>query len=171
MANKTSFIGVTEAQLYEIERLIPGDCSTPCYRAIRQQEIPSVFPKSFREKMDHAVVMASGTRDGRVVVVINAQRVDEKDKAIDQEPFGVVLHTGNPATSGIYIHHGNWEGRTKQVTIPKFWSHVRASGIGDFFPPPGLQPGDAGELEKLNGSSNMRAFSSVIDKLIDFEYL
>jgi len=80
--------------------------SEPWFKVIPQEQIPSVFPKSFRAKMDHAVVMGSGDGTGKVYLVVNAQRVDTKASAIDQEPFGVVFDNGVPSESGVFIHHG-----------------------------------------------------------------
>lgn len=122
MAEKYSYVGVTQTQLNEIQMLCPHDSVSPWFRVIPKEDIPLLFPQSFRDKMDHAVVMGSGDATGRTLVVINAHRVDVKDHAIDQEPFGIVLDTGSPNTSGIFIHHGDWDGRRNKGDRRIYWA-------------------------------------------------
>src|SRR5688572_13263410 len=109
MPNDSSFIALTPDKAQEIKDLGPANCSEPWYQVIQRGQIPSVFPQSFREKLDHAVVMGSGDGSGKVYLVVNAQRVDLKAAAIDQEPFGLIFDNGVSSESGVFIHHGNWD--------------------------------------------------------------
>ena len=150
------------------ERLCPSDMSVPWYRVISQEQIPSVFPEAFRAKMDHAVIMGSGDASGKVFLVCNCHRVDRKALAIDQEPFAVVFDSDMPSESGVFIHHGDWQGRTESEVPPEFWSHVDASGIGDYYPPPSLPPNSSGSLHDLASSSNLNAFSQSLKTMLRF---
>ena len=100
--------------------------------------------------MDGAVMIAAPTSTGGTYLVFNARRVDTKDRAIDQEPFAIINHSTGPSSAGMFIHHGDWEGRTE--TAPQeFWDHVEESGIGDYFfsnPPAGLLSGTFAQLPK-----------------------
>jgi hypothetical protein len=166
MANKTSFIPLTSDKAVELQSLLPADPSIPWYSVIPQEKIPSVFPESFRSKLDHAVVMGSGDASGRIYLVINAQRVDIKASAIDQEPFGIVFDNGNPGQSGVFVHHGSWSGRTESSISPEFWEHVAASGVGNYYPPPSLPSGTSGQLNDLGTTSNIEAFNQTLKTMI-----
>jgi hypothetical protein len=162
MPNDSSFIALTPDKAQEIKDLCPANCSEPWYQVIQRGQIPSVFPQSFREKLDHAVVMGSGDGSGKVYLVVNAQRVDLKAAAIDQEPFGLIFDNGVSSESGVFIHHGNWDGRTETGVPPEFWNHVSKSGIGNYYPPPSLQPNSSGSLHDLNTMSNLNAFNQTL---------
>jgi hypothetical protein len=168
MPNNPSFIPLTADKAHEIKSLCPSDPSEPWFKVIPQEQIPGVFPESFRAKLDHAVVMGSGDANGMVYLVINAQRVDQKATAIDQEPFGIVFDNGMPSESGVFIHHGGWHGRTESGVPPAFWNHVAASGIGNYYPPPSLPPDSAGSLHDLGSSSNLKAFNQTLKTMLEF---
>lgn len=168
MPNNPSFIPLTADKAQEIKNLCPPDVSARWFKVIPQEKIPSVFPESFREKLDHAVVMGSGDATGKVYLVLNAQRVDVKATAIDQEPFGVVFDNGVPSESGVFIHHGGWCGRTESRVPPEFWSHVAASGVGNYYPPPSLPPDSAGSLDRLEKTSNLNAFNQTLKTMLEF---
>jgi hypothetical protein len=167
MPNNPSFIPLTTDQADELKRLCPTDMSEPWFKVIPQEQIPGVFPPSFRAKMDHAVVMGSGNPSGRVYLVLNAHRVDLKASAIDQEPFGLVFDNGDPSDSGVFIHHGGWAGRTESGVPHEFWRYVATSGIGNYYPPPSLQPGSSGSLHDLEQKGNLNAFNQTLKMLLD----
>ncbi len=97
------------------------------------------------------------------MLVFNALRVDPKAGAIDQEPFGVAVLPSGASTGGMFLHHGNWEGRT--APPPQgFWEVVIASGVGNYFysnPPSGLT---IGPLELLP-HGHAEAFAAVVSRL------
>ena len=81
-------------------------------------------------------------------MVYSASRVDYKDQQIDIEPFGLIVHATGPSSSGAFLHHGNWEGRSEPPPAG-FWDTVARSGIGDYFhsnPPAGLREGTLEQL-------------------------
>jgi hypothetical protein len=167
MPNNRSFIPLTTAKAEELKSLFPQDTSEPWFKVIPKEQIPGVFPESFREKLDHAVVMGSGDVSGNVYLVLNARRVDLKASAIDEEPFGVVFDNGVPSESGVFIHHGDWDGRTESRVPPHFWEHVAASGIGNYYPPPSLLPNSSGSLHEIQTTSNLSAFNQTIKTMLE----
>jgi len=157
--NRPRYIKLGREEQIEVEQLAeaPGWCIIP------KEKIPKVFPEDFREKMDSAVIVASGTPAGVTYLMCNARRVDWKDRAIDQEPFGIVVLPAGASTGGMFIHHGDWEGRTMHP--PKeFWECVIASGAGNYFcsnPPTGKTSGSLAELPP----GDKEAFERIIEKL------
>lgn len=146
MAPKTNWISLTPEDQAEFERFVP----LSGWRIVPQSELPGVFPTDFRAKIDSAFVIAQKTPTGGTYLVVNALRVDYKDKAIDQEPFGLIVHATGASSSGMFLHHGNWEGRTEPPP-PGFWIQISASGIGDYFytyPPASRREGTLDELPK-----------------------
>ena len=130
---------------------------------LSQGSIPTVFPVDFREKLDSGVMIAAPTSSGGTYVVFNALRVDPRDRAVDQEPFAIIVHSTGAAASGMFLHHGDWEGRTEHPSR-EFWSQVDDSGIGNFFlanPPSGLS---SGTLDQLS-DGHREAFESAISYL------
>jgi hypothetical protein len=159
MALKTNWIVLTPEQQAEIDHFTP----LQGWRIMPQSELPSVFPADFRAKIDSAFVIAKETPTGGGYLVFNALRVDHKDKAIDQEPFGLIVHATGASSSGMFLHHGNWEGRTEPPP-PEFWDQVSASGIGDYFytyPPAGCREGTIDQLPK----GHREAFEAVISRI------
>ena len=146
MAPKPSRISLSASQQNEIARygVMPG------FRYLRKESLPSVFPQDLREKMDSAVMIVAPTSTGGVYLVFNARRVDPKDRAIDQEPFVIISHSTGPSFSGMFVHHGDWQGRTEKPP-QEYWDHVEESGIGNYFlsnPPAGRLSGTLAQLSE-----------------------
>jgi hypothetical protein len=135
----------------------------PGYLVVPKQEIPDVISPIFREKCDSAVLMTSTGPNGILILVWNSLRVDEKARAIDQEPFAIARLSTGQMPSGLFLHHGNWHGRTSQDLPPGFWEHIRASGIGNYFPQNHLPQSSTGSLGDLFGTSHANAFYTVLD--------
>jgi len=73
---------------------------------------------------------------------------------------GRVRLSPRPASSsGVFVHHGEWQGRT-QPAPPGFWEEVEHYGIGDYFfaRPPAGQP--SGSLDELP-AQHTGAFAAV----------
>lgn len=133
------------------------------WRIIRGIELPTVFPNAFRAKIDSAVVMSAPTSTGGTYLAYSANRVDYKDRRIDIEPFGLIVHSSGPSSSGVFLHHGDWEGRTEPPPA-EFWNVVADSGIGDYFhsnPPEGLREGTLDHLPR----GHRGAFDAVIREI------
>lgn len=146
MTIKPNWIPITPEQQDELNVCVP----VPGWRIVPRNELPSVFPPAFLEKIDSAVVIAAPTSTGGTYLVYSANRVDFKDGAIDIEPFGLIVHSTGPSSSGVFLHHGDWEGRTEPAPS-RFWDDVQESGVGDWFianPPQGITEGTLEQLPK-----------------------
>jgi hypothetical protein len=106
------------------QRDLDERAKSPGWRVVGGQELPAVFPEALREKIDSAVVVATPTSTGGTYLVYSANRVDYKPQKIDIQPFGLIVHSTGPSSSGVFLDHGNWEGRTASPPAG-FW----ASGI------------------------------------------
>lgn len=146
----------TSEQQAEFGRL----AQTPGWRIVSQSELPKVFPEVFRAEIDSALIIAAPTPTGGTYLVMSAVRVDLKAQALDQEPFGLIVHSTGAGSSGTFLHHGSWEGRTTQAP-PQFWDEVSRSGIGDYFFAKPLSGLREGKLEQLS-QGYRNAFEAVI---------
>jgi hypothetical protein len=151
-----SWVSLTAVQQAELDQFarIPG------WRLLSQESIPSVFPDSFKRKLDSAIMIAAPTSSGGTYLVCNALRADSRTRAVDQEPFAIIFHSTGADPSGMFLHHGNWPERT-QPAPPGFWTHVQESGVGNFFltnPPSGLTSGALAQLP----AGHREAFDSAV---------
>jgi hypothetical protein len=89
MPEKPSWINLKSSQRDELDRLVrpPGWC------LVSRSDLPSIFPHSLREKIDSALMIAAPTSTGGTYLAFSANRVDSKARAIDVEPFGVIVHS------------------------------------------------------------------------------
>ena len=128
-----------------------------------RDSLPSVYPNSFRAKLDSAVLIVSRTVKGTTTVVCNASRVDTPARAIDQEPFAVVVYPFGVSSGGMFLHHGNWLGRTRPAP-PEFWQQVEASGVSSYcfsLPPSGVTGGSLASLPR----GQQQAFQAIVSRL------
>jgi hypothetical protein len=154
---KPSWIRLTPSQQRELDSIVP----TPGRRLVPKENIPSVFPVSFREKMDSAVMISAPTSTGGTFLVFNAIRLDAKAMAFDQEPFAIIVHTTGSDSEGLFLHHGSWEGRTEHPSTA-FWDELSKSNVGNYFlsaPPSGMK---SGSLEQLP-VGHRKAFAEITE--------
>ena len=159
MPEKPNWINLRSEQQDELDRLL----SPPGWRLLPGRDLPSVFPDTFRAKIDSALVIATPTSSGGTYLAFSASRVEPKTRAIDIEPFGVIVHSTGPSPSGVFIHHGTWEGRTTDPPAG-FWEEVSRSGIGEYFltnPPAGLRSGTLAQLPR----GHRGAFDAIIREI------
>jgi hypothetical protein len=154
---KPNWIKLSREQQDELDR-----SSLPCpgWSFLPGRDLPRVFPDSFRKKIPLALLIGQQTSTGGTYLVISANRVDSPARAIDIEPFGLIVHSTGPSPSGVFMHHGTWEGRT-QYPPAAFWEDVSGSGIGEYFrahPPENLREGTLDQLPK----GHREAFDAVI---------
>ena len=148
---KCQFFHLEKEKVEEVRRV----CDTGKYCVLSQASIPSVIPEGLKGKCQEAVVVASTCALG-VVYSINLQRIDAKDKAIDQMPFALVA-VPNMAASSCLLHHADYEGRTTHPD-ETFWEMVNASGIEQYIHIPESPPNRQGPLSELKGSSHEKGF-------------
>src|SRR5260370_9172215 len=82
-----------------------GRCPQGTYCRFIPSQLPQYFSSDLLSKVDGGVMVHSGS-----VFMINLYRVD--GKVIDHHPFGFVVVTAGALSSGGYIQHGDWIGRT-----------------------------------------------------------
>jgi hypothetical protein len=143
----------------EWERLCPiGE-----YRILPSGSLPSVVPEALREKCIDSLVMASGSfDDGMAYFVVNLERKDSPDGAVDQMPFCLWFSGSAAAPSGCLVQHGDWQERT--VAVPtSFFSEVQRTGIGQYLGLLSIPTQASGSLASLSGSSHAGAFARVVD--------
>jgi hypothetical protein len=139
-------------------------CPVNEFRVIRSTAIPGPLPDDLTKKFDSILIMASGTENGIVYYMINGNRVNHKDQAIDQMPFGIAFIGDEPTISGCLIQHGDWEGRTTKPPND-FWRYITASGIGNHYAISELPVKDSGPIEELGIHSQEKAFIALVDEL------
>ena len=150
---------LTTDQQFELEELMP----VSGWRVIPGSELPSVFPDDFRSKLDSALVMVEPTDTGGTYLITNAIRPDFKDKALDHEPFGLIVGDTGAGSIGVFVHHDTWSGRT-EYPPEEFWEEATTSGVGNYYlavPPSGSTSGSLDELPK----GHRAAFDVIIESL------
>ena len=139
-------------------------CPPNEYRVVPPSSLPSVIPDRLRAKINSCLVVSSGDGKGTIYYMVNLNRVDEADSAIDQEPFGFAFVGNDTVTSGCFIHHGDWEGRTRYPP-QQFWEHIEASGIHASYGVTSIPNAPAGPVAELNIQSQNEAFQRIVQDL------
>lgn len=106
LGKKYSWLTLTTTQCKEIE----SENMKSGWKRLSQENLPSVLPSEFRNKIDSAVMIAAPTSTGGTYLVYNNLRVDQKASALDQDPFALIVHSTGPSPNGVLIHHGKWGG-------------------------------------------------------------
>ena len=156
---KESWITLTENQRKELEDFK----NKPGWRVLSQNQIPSVFPESLRTKIDSALIITADTSTGGSYLVINSLRVDSKANAIDMEPFGLIINSTGASSSAVFLHHGNWDGRTQEAPS-SFWDDVERNGIGNLLSARAPVGQTSGLLEDLS-YDHSGAFKNIISEI------
>ena len=155
---------ISSTQRAEFEEIAKERELESGYKWLSSSEIPSAIPVSLRSKMTSALLMWERTSSGSVYLVCNGIRRDEKDNALDQEPFGIVVHSSGASRSGTFIHHGAWDDRTIDIT-PEVTQVLESTSIGNYFPLGEAPSGSSGPLSDLSGTSHEGAFRTVLKQL------
>lgn len=159
MVDRPSWINLSSNQQDALDRFVRA----PGWRVVTGDELPSVFPDSFRAKIASALIIAAPTSTGGTYLAFSANRADLKARAFDIEPFGVIVHSTGPGASGVFIHHGTWEDRT-QCPPGAFWDGVSQSRIAEYFlasPPANRSAGPLTELPKGHAG----AFEAIVQEI------
>lgn len=143
-------------------------CPSNEYRILTAGELPRILPSDLTNKFDSVFVMASGSAaTGSVYYMANGNRVDFKDNAIDQQPFGLAFVGPEPIPSGCLAHHPDYEGRT--TPIPSgFLDRVTASGVGLRLPLSELPDKESGSIDEIEIQSQKSAFRILVDRLTPY---
>ena len=151
MVDKPNWINLSSSHRDELGSFMQA----PGWRVVAGNELPSIFPERFRAKIESAVIIAAPTSTGGTYLAFSANRVDLKAKALDIEPFGVIVHSTGPGPSGVFLHHGTWKDRTQSPPVV-FWAAVSQSGIAQYFlasPPANRSAGPLTDLPKGHAGS------------------
>ncbi len=89
------------------------------------------------------------TSSGMTQVVCNGVRLNQKAHGLVSGAVGVVVNTSGASTGGVFIHHGDWAGRSLPVT-----SEVRevfeSTSLDNYFPLGEVPSGSSGPLSDLS---------------------
>jgi hypothetical protein len=159
-------LSLTSTQQQEFETLAADPPYPAGYRWLDPDKVPTVVPGSLRRKFTSALLMWERTSSGATYVVCNGVRLDPKANALDQEPFGVAVHSSGASTAGIFAHHGSWMSRTVPITSD-VQAVLESTSLGNYFPL-GEVPSNSsqGPLVDLKNTSHEGAFQSVISRLV-----
>ncbi len=153
MASKVNWVRLNAAQQDGLTSL----AKSPGWRIVPTSELAPVLPPRLVPKLDAVMVVAEPTSTGGVFLMLNALRVDGEE--LDQQPFGVIVSSTGASSSGVWVDHGSWKGRT--VDLPNdFFEVVDESSIGSYYyanPPSGVREGS---LVQLSGG-HPEAFAKV----------
>lgn len=125
------------------------------------RSLPNLFPKSLRLKLDSGFQIVAPTSTGGLYLAYSLNRIDH-DK-VDIQPFGLVLYASGPSTRGVYIDHGQWDGRTSLLPS-SYTQHVDHYGTGTFFSIHAPGGKIAGTLDELP-TQHRGAFEAVVQQL------
>ena len=119
---KVNWLRLSEDQQNDLDERV----KSPGWRLIRSSELPKVFPESLRQKIDSAVMVAAQTSTGGTYLVYSANRVDYKPQKIDIQPFGLIVHSTGPSSSGVFLDHGVGKAARNlhQTVSGRMWQEV-----------------------------------------------
>lgn len=141
-------------------------CPPGEYRVYPGTVLTGLLPEALISQYNSVFITASGTPSGNIYYMANGNRIDNRDNAIDQMPFGMGFVGDGPIPSGCLIQHGGWDDRT---TYPpqEFWELVMVSGTGSFYPLSEMPIANAGKVTDLRINSQHAAFGKLVDVLKD----
>jgi len=142
-------------------------CPLNEYRVIRPDELKQLklLPDALLDKMDSVLLACSGSSEDRACYMLNGNRVDFKDGAIDQMPFAFFCSGSTPLTSGSLTQHGDWTNRSDKSPPLEFWEQISSSGIGQCFPLQEMPTRHSGRIDDLNIKSQWDAFEDSVSYL------
>lgn len=163
-SNVPSWEELTSSQIEDLVSLVPD----PSFYAWKPgTEAPLWLP--FRSKIVDMLCLRSDTSSG-FFFMANGRRLDY-DRAkglwvLDQEPFLLAVLPDNNLSlaSGMYVHHGNWTGRTRPLP-----THVASAFLGtpvaSLYPLPDAPPQVYGPITELAHSPWEDAFKVGLKRL------
>lgn len=157
---KLKWFPLTEEQM----AYYTGNCPKNEYRVFQGVTSLPGLPDDLVRKADNLLIGCSGDATGSLYYIANLARIDLKDQAIDQHPFGFIVNPMNQTPSGVLIDHGNWEGRTIKPPT-EAWDEIILGNFEQYQSLQILPPKEAGSIDDLSDSSQHRAFATMIEKL------
>ena len=138
------------------------------YEVIGTDKVMRFLPDNFKGYYEenkfaklHLAMKITGENSTGTVVILNINRVDEKDGiyVIDQDQWFLAWHSGasSPSVSGALYQHGGWNDRTIEIDAPGEWiKNIKDSGVSEYIPitiP--IKP--SGSIDELKGTSHWDA--------------
>ncbi len=102
-------------------------------KMLSNADIISVIPELLKNKITHAVLMIKKKTNTEIFLICNGVRHDIKTKALDDQPFGIIIKSTGCSTSGYIIQHVNWIDRTKNIT-QEILNVLNSTTLKDYFP-------------------------------------
>ena len=153
-----SWFDITNVHREDLENI----CKPNSWCIISPSQLPSWFPNGLKSKLDSVLVVASQSFDGIAFWMFNANRVDPRQHAIDQNPVSIAFSGSDPIGSGCIIQHGTWSNRTIEPP-EEFWNYSSSSGIGNCYPITELPNRASGNIDELQTRSNLEAFQNCVN--------
>ena len=146
------------------------------YEVINTDKVKELLPDNFKGYYEnnlftdlHVAMKIVGENSSGTVVILNINRIDEKDGIyqIDQDQWFLAWHSGasSPSVSGALYQHGGWDDRTIEVDAPEEWiGNIKESGICDYIPETiPIKP--SGSIDELKGTSHWAA-KEILNKYV-----
>lgn len=138
-------------------------CGENEYRRVNAKDIPpGLIPSGLLEKCHDALVMCSGTPNGRLYFMINLNRIDHTE--IDQMPYGIAYDGLELIQSGMLIQHGTYHSERTTPLPQDFHLCISESGL---YPLPTMPSSDRGYLHDLLNPSHHAAFGKIVEKIAE----
>jgi hypothetical protein len=162
---KVCVLSLTSTQQSEFDEIVEGLPYGSGYIKKDRKQLPSAIPESLRQKFEVAMLMFEKTTAGHTYIVCNGIRYDEKANALDQEPFGVSVHSTGSSPVGYFIHHGEWRGRSVPIAS-EIGDILQSTGLGEYFPLAGIPSASSGPLSDLSETSQGAAFKTMMTEIV-----
>ena len=122
-------------------------CPGGHWKRVSPTVFEGILPDGLLVKSNAAVVMSSDSGNATAFVT-NLFRVEPDVGEIDQEPYILTFNHDHSESSGYFIHHGSWDGRTVSPGST-FFDAVESSGIEHHYPYRVIPPGSSGLMSDL----------------------
>ena len=157
---KSNWISIDDEKRSDWEAICPvGE-----YRVIQPKDVPSIIPRELVDKGHSFLVMAFSSPNGTVIYMVNINRIDKKERAIDQEPCGIAFVGNEPVHSGCFIHHGNWKGRTRYIP-EEFIDVVSGTALAACYSVTSIPSDPIGKIKDLEISSQRDALHQLMETI------
>jgi hypothetical protein len=132
------------------------------FKKVRTCDLPSAIPPSLVEKIRITIFMYDKPNPNKATLIYNCIRLDEKDSALDQQPFGFVICCTENSHRGYCVQHGNWNLRSEKLST-EMQPYLGSTLLFDHFPISGMPKNSSGALSELQETPHELAFKTIIE--------